>query len=359
MVGYRGDLRIEQARSLVEVEDACERPLRLLELGEAVSASVGRVVPHDGYCLFGFDPLSGLVSFHTSRNGYRDVLRDCARLAENEQLEDDLHRFSDLAGTPVPVGLLGSDSRAERTSARRHEIMPAGGYGAELRLALVSGRRLWGGLVLLRERRRPPFNAADASFAAGLGRTLARTVRRLPVVEPWPHDAAADPPGVILLGPGNAVEVVSPEARRWLARIETGAGENGAAGLPPAVYSVASAARRAAVDPTAPDPVSRAPSVEGRWVVLHGSLLDGDPDGRACVVLEAGGPRTVFDALAAWYGLTGREREVVVLVLDGRPAKQIARRLGLSLYTVHDHLKAIFRKVGVSGSHELVAAFAG
>ena len=348
-----------------EVEAACERPLPLVELGAAVSSSLGRVVPHDGYCLFGFDPVTGLISLHTSRGGYRDVLRDCNRLWENEQLENDLNRLGDLARAPLPVGLLGTDSPAERASPRRHEIMPAAGFGAEMRVALVAGQTLWGALVLVRERRRSPFGSADAAWVARLGPTLARAVRRLPVVEPLPQDVAGIPPGVILLGPGNAVEAVSAEARRWLARIDGVARgdevacSDGLAMLPLAVCEVANAARRTARDPAAPDPTCRVRAATGEWVVLHASLLDRDPGGRATVVLQAGGPGALLPALAAWYGISEREHAVLDLVLEGRPTKQIARRLRLSPHTVNDHLKAIFRKVGVSGRQELLAALRG
>jgi DNA-binding NarL/FixJ family response regulator len=45
--------------------------------------------------------------------------------------------------------------------------------------------------------------------------------------------------------------------------------------------------------------------------------------------------------------LSGREREVLVLVGTGIPNKQIARRLGISEKTVKVHLTNIFRRIGV------------
>jgi DNA-binding CsgD family transcriptional regulator len=46
---------------------------------------------------------------------------------------------------------------------------------------------------------------------------------------------------------------------------------------------------------------------------------------------------------------------VVDQVLDGRSSKQISRSLDLSQHTTNDHLKAIYRKIRVSGRGELVA----
>ncbi len=46
--------------------------------------------------------------------------------------------------------------------------------------------------------------------------------------------------------------------------------------------------------------------------------------------------------------LTAREREVLALVADGRPNREIAIRLGLSVHTVKFHLASIFGKLEVS-----------
>ncbi|MGW1759388.1 LuxR C-terminal-related transcriptional regulator [Streptomyces mirabilis] len=63
----------------------------------------------------------------------------------------------------------------------------------------------------------------------------------------------------------------------------------------------------------------------------------------------------LLPAVAAWYGITPREREVVRHALEGLAAKSIARRLELSQHTVNDHLGAVYRKLGVSGREELFA----
>jgi DNA-binding NarL/FixJ family response regulator len=46
--------------------------------------------------------------------------------------------------------------------------------------------------------------------------------------------------------------------------------------------------------------------------------------------------------------LTGRERDVLALVADGCPNRDIAMRLGISEHTVKFHLASIFGKLGVS-----------
>ena len=47
-------------------------------------------------------------------------------------------------------------------------------------------------------------------------------------------------------------------------------------------------------------------------------------------------------------GISPREREVLVLLVDGMPNKLIAQRLGISEKTVKSHLTSIFRQIGVT-----------
>lgn len=59
--------------------------------------------------------------------------------------------------------------------------------------------------------------------------------------------------------------------------------------------------------------------------------------------------------IADAYGLTSRERDVVRLVLQGLSTDRIAGELYVSSWTVQDHLKSIFDKVGVRSRKALVA----
>jgi DNA-binding NarL/FixJ family response regulator len=54
-------------------------------------------------------------------------------------------------------------------------------------------------------------------------------------------------------------------------------------------------------------------------------------------------------------GLTGREREVLRLVAEGQPTKQIARNLSISERTVKFHVNSIFLKLGADNRAQAVA----
>ena len=77
---------------------------------------------------------------------------------------------------------------------------------------------------------------------------------------------------------------------------------------------------------------------------IRAAAAGGSPlDPRAArVLLQA---RNAPDPLA---GISPREREVLALLLDGRPNKLIARQLGISEKTVKAHLTSIFRAIGVA-----------
>ena len=88
---------------------------------------------------------------------------------------------------------------------------------------------------------------------------------------------------------------------------------------------------------------------------MRGSTLGEGPTARTAVILEPARSPELAPLIADAYGLTDRERAVTELVARGHPTGEIADRLHLSPYTVQDHLKAIFDKVGVGTRGELVA----
>lgn len=55
------------------------------------------------------------------------------------------------------------------------------------------------------------------------------------------------------------------------------------------------------------------------------------------------------------YGLTDRERDILGLVVEGFPKKQIADRLNISYYTVDTHIKNIYAKLHVQSSSGAVS----
>ncbi|MBC8106583.1 MAG: response regulator transcription factor [Anaerolineae bacterium] len=67
-------------------------------------------------------------------------------------------------------------------------------------------------------------------------------------------------------------------------------------------------------------------------------------------------PRTGnVDGVSIGYALTERQDQILKLVLFGLSEKAIAERMGLSRHTVHEHIKAIHRRLVVNSRAELMA----
>jgi len=73
-------------------------------------------------------------------------------------------------------------------------------------------------------------------------------------------------------------------------------------------------------------------------------------------ILEKKSSIAVFDTVDTGEGLTEREMEIVQLLGQGYPNKQIAFALGISENTVKFHISSIYSKFGVSNRTEALRA---
>jgi DNA-binding CsgD family transcriptional regulator len=321
--------------------------LPLDELGAELSAALSGLIPHEGYCLIGFDPVSGLRTFHTARDTLEDVE---ARLVRNEVVEHDLHRFIDLARRPNPVGTLGGGAPGEERSARLHELLAEQGFSRELRLALRSRGALWGALVLLRERGRPPFTDEEAIAATAIAQPLTQAVKQVSV-RPRGQPPPPLPPGVVVVGPDDTAEAISPQAAVWFSDLYINGRLTAEHPLPFVVLHAAAAARNR--HGARAGQLAQIRTRSGRWLCLAACPLGG---GRVATVLQPATTDQLLPAIAAWHEFTPRQLDVLRLLLQAHPIKQIARRLELSPHTVEDHLKTLYRKTGTNSQQELLAA---
>jgi DNA-binding CsgD family transcriptional regulator len=98
---------------------------------------------------------------------------------------------------------------------------------------------------------------------------------------------------------------------------------------------------------------SRARTRGGQWVTVRGAVLDAER--RIAIVLDRTQRAHVVPLILAAHGLTARESKVAEHVLLGLSSQDVSEALGISQYTVQDHLKAVFDKTGVSSRKELAA----
>jgi len=91
-----------------------------------------------------------------------------------------------------------------------------------------------------------------------------------------------------------------------------------------------------------------------------GAVAPGDADTTPSVMHMVGGAAAVSQQQRAptleSLGLTPRQRDVLALLLQGKPNKLIAREMHLSVETVKDHVAAVLRALGVSSRTQAVLA---
>jgi DNA-binding NarL/FixJ family response regulator len=88
--------------------------------------------------------------------------------------------------------------------------------------------------------------------------------------------------------------------------------------------------------------------------MIEAAALEGRGDDEVAVTLRSATASETFDLLCRVYALSGRERDVVELVVAGLETRAIAERLYISVHTVQDHLKSVFEKVGIHSRRELL-----
>lgn len=67
----------------------------------------------------------------------------------------------------------------------------------------------------------------------------------------------------------------------------------------------------------------------------------------------------VARAVRRWSGLTQRDQDVMVALMDGLDTAALARRLGLTVASAQTYCQRLYRKLGVAGQREMLAALLG
>ena len=338
-----------------ELLRACDSGLDAAALHRQVLRSLRRLMPVDAAFFATADP--GTLLF-TGAWSEAPLAGASELFMASEFGGTDVNRFTALATAPLPVASLDGTTHDDRwASPRYREIMRPLGLGDELRAALVAGGRCWGYLCLHREDSRLGFSPADVGLIARLGPRIAHGLRGAALLAGSPDAAAGGPPGVLVLSAELEVVAASAAAEELLSTV---AGARTGARLPLAVRALAMALRAREADDTAPPPSVRLPTRSGGWLTVHASWLSGPgEERRISVVLAPARPADMVPLLLAAHGLTPREAEVARLVLRGTSTAAIVDTLHISRYTVQDHLRAVFDKVGVRSRRDLAGRLLG
>ncbi len=299
------------------------------------------------------DPDSRLI---TSDYGGEDCALDTSEVMRWEYLESDVNKYMEVLRHPRRVQTLHEVTAGQPERSRIYrEYMASEGLGQEMLVALGTRTgQFWGTVRLNRLKGQPTFEEDELRFMAAIAPDLANGLRRGLLVGEATDPDLPDAPALIILDSSGEIVSVSPGASDWIERLP---GRRGPGSLPALIASAASAAMaHACPEDPASGTTALVRSLDGEWVSVHGTVMGTGASLNAAVIIEKAHPDRISPLLMSIYGLTVREQEVTGLVLRGWPTAELAARLGISSYTVQQHLKSIFEKVGVRSRSALVAA---
>ena len=348
-------------RVFAEVKRLCLMGLDSATLRQRVTERLRRVVPFEGYVAFTMDPSNGLITHAiVEEMGDESGLRV---FLEHVYFEDDVLEFNWMVRNRLPVGLLSEATGGKLEQAPRYrELQAPIGLGYELRGALSTGTQLWGGLCLSREKGRRDFAAREVGFVRRIAPHLGAGLRAATLQQEL-HDEQVgdDAAGVLVLdGWGTVVQHNEAAERRLEELGHLGGRWREGEGLPAPIWTVLGALKRSLKPETDRElnssPYLRVRGRSGRWLTLQASRTEPTHarPAESMVIIAPAGPKEVLRLTASSYGLSPREQEVVELAVRGASTKEISQVLYISEYTVKDHLKNIFGKVGVRGRRALI-----
>ena len=346
-----------KARAHERIRDASRAGLDVASFLDEASSALASAVPNENHLngpyWYTLDPESRLI---TSDYGGEGCELDTREVMRWEYFDDDVNKYSDVLDHPRGVQTLHevTGGKPERSRIYR-EYMAAEGLAQEMLVALRSKTgEFWGTVRLNRLAGQPEFSADELAFMAAVAPDLAEGIRRGLVVGEATDPDRPDAPGLIILDADGEIVSLSVGASQWIERLRH---RSVRGSLPASIASAASAALTCArgEDPAVESTVL-VRSVDGRWISVHGTVIGMGRARKAAVIIEPARPDRISALLMAIHGLTPREQDVTRLVLQGRSTPQLAKILGISPYTVQQHLKTVFEKVGVRSRRALVAA---
>lgn len=342
------------------VKRACYAGLDSVTLRAEVARRIAPLVPYDAYSFTTTDPDTGLLTHAVGEGLPENLVRTYVGVAypyEQASLMLDRARSGDTVATATTAGF--------------RELLREEGVEQELNTILCAGGDLQGFLCLLRESRSRGYDEREMRFMRRIAPHMTRGLRTAVTVD---LGACEDPagrlhatarahaaPGVVVLDARSGITLRNTSARAQLedlADVGVPTGET-----PYALFSVVALLRArqrgtgADRDGSPQDATLRVRGRSGGWYTLRASGTEPGPASESCTVvtIEPVGPGEVAEILTRLYGLSPREREVLALIARGESTKSVAARLGLSTYTVQDHLGNACTKVGVRGRKALLA----
>ena len=336
-----------EREALRSIKRACYAGLDSLTLRQEVGRRAAAIVPAEAYAFMATDPETGLFT-----HGWGERLPESfVQSYVTNVYPHEVGQFIDLAQSGMTVSTENSDPF--------QDVLRADGLEHALHAVLCVESGIYGSWCLFRESASRSFAERETRFMRAIAPHVAQGMQSAARTEAAiRHTASVDAvaPGVVVLDSRRRIVLRSgPAAEQFADLADVGMLSDM---LPYALVSLLTRLRAAHEQAEGPQSTElRAQGRSGRWYTLRASLAEPDTSGESAtvVVIESAAPRASAPLLSSMYGLTPRERDVLLLAIRGESNKRIASRLGVSVFTVQDHLGHACEKVGVRGRKALLA----
>jgi GAF domain-containing protein len=137
----------------------------------------------------------------------------------SEYQRDDVNTFASLAARRRPSAILSETTRGRpERSARYNDFLAPFGLPHEMRTALVTRGRAWGGVIFHRTADTGDFHPEDAELMGRLSRPIAEALRNT-VRFDAARRAGPRAPGLLVLDAANEPELLTPGTDELLDRL--------------------------------------------------------------------------------------------------------------------------------------------
>jgi DNA-binding CsgD family transcriptional regulator len=327
------------------VERVCSAGLDSVSFRREVLRRMAPSLPADAYFFNILDPETGLITNALGEGAPFSLGRDFLGCVYPE---GEAERVIDLARSGEIV--------ARQVSGAMRDLVRQNGFCRELRAAFSVSSEPWGLLCAIRQNGAREFDDRERNFVKRVAAPVARGLRHAALRDAAvAHEDGVTPPGIVVIDERGRIEHRTAAATAQLADLaDVG---SVARELPSVIRGLLARQRQAETRGVAWLGELRVRGHSGRWYSLRTSLTEPDESGRcsSIVMIAPVGRAEMANLLARLYGLSPRERQLVTLVARGYSTKQIAAQLGISAYTVQDHLDNASAKVGVRGRRALLA----
>jgi DNA-binding CsgD family transcriptional regulator len=343
---------VSRRNTFLEIRRICYAGLPSVPLRRRIGDVLGSAVPSDGFTFATTDPDTGMLTHAVSEGIPRSLF---------DAWIDHLYPYH-VAAEVLDMAREGPRVTNDCSHVTREVLQPAG-MAFDLRSVLSEEGHPLGFLCLLRDRGDRDFNPDELAFLRRLSPHLLHGLRTAALLDKSRSEdprPPSDGPGVVVMDPKGHIVTLNASARSHFHDLrDLGPGPDP---VPSAVASVVSQLvhlhRSLGDQPSSPLHAQLATrGHSGRWYRVQASLSEPDAlgDATTLIVIEGAGPRQTAAVLTRLYGLTPREREVLTLAAKGFSTKKIARHLGISPYTVQEHIGNACTRVGVRSRKALLA----